>query len=128
MIKFSRFILIFSGTIFSAFIFLVGLYAASPDFRGVVTGTIAGDSDIPVVRNDDFKADAYETGFPEEMADIVDENPQETALFPVAEDPGAEAAEDEPERLIVDKQYHEDCGTGEGYWVITYSDGSTEIE
>ena len=27
-----------------------------------------------------------------------------------------------------DKEYHEDCGTGKGYWVITYSDGSTSVE
>ena len=26
------------------------------------------------------------------------------------------------------KEYHEDCGTGKGYWVITYEDGSTSIE
>lgn len=30
--------------------------------------------------------------------------------------------------VIIDKEYHEDCGTGKGYWVITYSDGSTSIE
>ena len=32
------------------------------------------------------------------------------------------------EKVIIDKQYHEDCGTGKGYWVITYDDGTTEIE
>jgi hypothetical protein len=34
----------------------------------------------------------------------------------------------EQERVIVNKEYHEDCGTGKGYWVITYDDGTTEIE
>ena len=33
---------------------------------------------------------------------------------------------DEP--LIIDKEYHEDCGTGEGYWIIKYEDGSVKIE
>ena len=38
------------------------------------------------------------------------------------------ADNDGAERTIVDKTYHEDCGTGKGYWVITYSDGSTAVE
>ena len=29
---------------------------------------------------------------------------------------------------VVNKEYHEDCGTGEGYWIIQYSDGSVEVE
>ena len=29
---------------------------------------------------------------------------------------------------IIDKEYHEDCGTGEGYWIIKYEDGTMEIE
>ncbi len=29
---------------------------------------------------------------------------------------------------IIERTYHEDCGTGKGYWVIKYSDGSYGIE
>ncbi len=118
---------------FSAFVFLIGLYAASPGFREQITGMVAGDSDIPVVRNDtvaiDMSTDVLETEDLQDSAYSDDIDPsmilmdlgddEETALSP-----GASS----DERYIVDKEYHEDCGTGEGYWVITYSDGTTEIE
>ncbi len=123
---------------FSAFVFLIGLYAASPGFREQITGAVAGDSDIPVIRTGaaavDAKAmdadkDVPEAEDSEDLAPSDDFEPsmilmdlgndEETALSPGAVP---------DERCIVDKEYHEDCGTGEGYWVITYSDGTTEIE
>ena len=36
--------------------------------------------------------------------------------------------DDVKKAAIVDKEYHEDCGTGEGYWIIRYSDGTVEVE
>ncbi len=133
MRKFTTVILILSGTMFSAFVFLIGLYAASPGFREQITGAVTGDSDIPVIRNDaavmDVSMDVPETEESEDAthSDDIDPsmilmdlgNDEETALSPGATLDG---------RYIVDKEYHEDCGTGDGYWVITYSDGTTEIE
>ena len=46
----------------------------------------------------------------------------------VAEKNGTGEDKKAKQPVIVDKEYHEDCGTGKGYWVITYSDGSTSIE
>ncbi len=40
----------------------------------------------------------------------------------------ADSIEEQQKLQIIDKEYHEDCGTGKGYWVITYSDGSTSVE
>ncbi len=134
MRRISTFLLILSGTLFSVFIFIVALYAIVPDFREFVNTSVAGDGDIPVVNN---AGETIDADMPEETAvketvvkeavisPIADE---ETALSPEpVKEPDPEPAA-EPERVIVDKQYHEDCGTGEGYWVITYSDGSTEVE
>ena len=41
---------------------------------------------------------------------------------------GTEEDNSDKEPVIVDKEYHEDCGTGEGYWIIKYEDGTTVIE
>ncbi len=138
MRRFTTVILILSGTMFSAFIFVLGLYAASPGFREQLTGAVAGDSDIPVIRNDavavDMNKDIQEAKEQEaeetEAASPSDDIDPSMILMDLGHDEetalSSEATSDG--RYIVDKEYHEDCGTGEGYWVITYSDGSTKIE
>ena len=103
---FTTVILILSGTMFSAFIFLVGIYAASPGFREHLTGAVAGDSNIPVIRNDGARLNTIEN--------------EETAL--------SHGALDTEERTVVDREYNVDTEGGEGYWIITYSDGTTETE
>ncbi len=124
---FTTFILILSGTMFSGFIFIVALYAVVPEFRNYLTGSISGDSDIPVVSNVNTTAELLQ----EETVDLGME--EEIALSPMistypVKEQEAEEMVSEKEPVIVDKQFHEDCGTGEGYWVITYSDGTTRIE
>jgi hypothetical protein len=124
---FTTFILILSGTMFSGFIFIVALYAVVPEFRNYLTGSISGDSDIPVVSNVNTTAELLQ----EETVDLGTE--EEIALSPMistypVKEQEAEEMVSEKEPVIVDKQFHEDCGTGEGYWVITYSDGTTRIE
>ena len=49
-------------------------------------------------------------------------------LTPLSASPDVSSKSTEKKPVIIDKEYHEDCGTGEGYWVITYSDGSTVVE
>jgi hypothetical protein len=150
MKRFTSFLLILSGTIFSLFIFVVGMYAMVPGFRDTVTRAIGRDGDIPVVSGDDsFEEDSAaqlvtEIEEEEEVAlssgegeALFREEGELTADDAVSVEAGEitesgavadEAKESDTERLIVDKEYHEDCGTGEGYWVITYDDGTTEIE
>ena len=54
-------------------------------------------------------------------------NESEYAEREIAVDAAAEDDNDK-EPVIIDKEYHEDCGTGEGYWIIKYEDGTTAIE
>ncbi len=39
-----------------------------------------------------------------------------------------DVTENENKPAVVDKEYHEDCGTGKGYWIIRYADGSVGVE
>ena len=129
MRKVLTFLLIFTGTVFAVFLFNLMLYACWPEYHDVLSASIAAstDDDIPVVTPVMVKE------IPEQPQVTVEPEVGSTALFT-----GIETVEDEgvaltaqpqaQEPIIVDKQYHEDCGTGKGYWVITYSDGSTRIE
>lgn len=72
------------------------------------------NADMP----DDKKAD-------EDLADananvITNVKPEKTSQ--------SEGVSQSKKPIVIDKEYHEDCGTGEGYWVLTYSDGSVVIE
>lgn len=49
-------------------------------------------------------------------------------LTPLSASPDEMPESTQKKPAIIDKEYHEDCGTGKGYWVITYSDGTTAIE
>ena len=73
-------------------------------------------------KNDNSEAE----GEPERILipeDILED--YESSLTPLSAVPDSST---EKTAVIVGKEYHEDCGTGKGYWVITYSDGSTVIE
>ncbi len=130
--------LIVSGTIFSIFIFNLIMYATVPAYRSLLVGSVHSDADIPVVGagvgiNDDFSFEV------EKENDFVPMNSSKESIEAMIMEidasydvPLADAVENtapaEPQKQIIDKEYHEDCGTGKGYWVITYEDGSTEIE
>ena len=62
------------------------------------------------------------------LIDIPEQD--ENAGFPLSASYEKEAkSEETPAKpSVVNKEYHEDCGTGEGYWIIQYSDGSVEVE
>ena len=126
MRKVLTFTLIFAGTVFVVFLFNIMMYATVPEYHDAISAAVASSKDdIPVVTPDmvtDPAAAKEATEEPPVFLDVEDEN---VALSFEAE---VEEEKDDPELIIVDKQYHEDCGTGKGYWVITYSDGSTVIE
>jgi hypothetical protein len=103
----------------------------------MLSEAIGKQEDIPVVDvSTDLVADST---FSEESTDAVSLNASTKTLeemllemgaydeVPLAADVNSAGAEADT-RQIVDKEYHEDCGTGKGYWVITYDDGSTSIE
>lgn len=123
-------------SLLSVFIFNIFLYALSPSYRELFQGIVYSDDGIPVVYVSNPDVNAYDPGKPDydNTREIL---PVETPLA-VSPNEGVEgttnaAAEseesvDEENPSIVDRNYYEDCGTGKGYWVITYSDGSTSIE
>ena len=133
MRKVLTFLFIFTGTVFSVFIIGLALYTLSPDLHDAISAAVSSTDDIPVVTPEMVKEKTEPTGAldTEEAtkisgtdasinSDAVTVEDEEVALS------GSASTENKP--VIVDKEYHEDCGTGEGYWVITYSDGSTAIE
>ena len=128
MRKILTFLIIFGGTVSCVLMFGIVLYAIAPEYRQVVT-VLVEDDDIPVVtvsqqpvpdkniENEETKP-AYEKK-PDSYYKItyIENEPVATESEPT-----------EKEAAIIDRQYHEDCGTGKGYWVITYEDGTMEIE
>ena len=131
--------LILSGTIFSIFIFNLVMCTMVPSYRAMLSETMGKQEDIPVV---DVSTDlVVDSSFPEESTDAVSlnastENTEEMLIemgaydeVPLAADVDSATGESKEKELqIVGKEYHEDCGTGKGYWVITYEDGSTSVE
>ncbi|MBP3273682.1 MAG: hypothetical protein J6L93_01635 [Butyrivibrio sp.] len=122
------FLSIFAGTVLCVFVFNIVLYSAVPTYRYLLAGFVADDNiptvtvtDVPKVQEDinldnaviepEVKPDSYY-----KITYINNDS------IPLDDQPA------EAEHVIVDKEYHEDCGTGKGYWVITYDDGTTEIE
>ncbi len=133
----SQIILILSGTIFSIFIFNLVMCTMVPSYRAMLSEAVGKNEDIPVV--DVSKDNIADSSFDEEYSDAVSlnastENLEEMLIEMGAYDEvplaaGVDTANAEADsRQIVGKEYHEDCGTGKGYWVITYEDGSTEVE
>ncbi len=133
----SQIILILSGTIFSIFIFNLVMCTMVPAYRTMLSEAMGKQEDIPVVDvSTDLVADST---FSEESTDAVSLNASTQTLEEMLLEMGAydevplsadidSASGEAPQPQIVDKEYHEDCGTGKGYWVITYEDGSTSIE
>lgn len=154
MKRFVGLTLAFSGAILGLFLVNLILYAYNPKYHEALEAAVAGDSHIPVVTADGKKTyNVQKTSEVDEsrtnsiqVASGVDGNKNdngqaEKSLIEISEqddNAGVPLAasyekevkpEDEPAKpSIVDKEYHEDCGTGEGYWIIHYSDGSVEVE
>ncbi len=119
---------IFAGTVLCVFIFNIVLYSAVPAYRYLLEDVVADDNipTVTVTNEPDLQQDISidnEVFEPEKKPDSY------YKLTYINNEPVAlDGQPKEIERVIVDKEYHEDCGTGKGYWVITYDDGTTEIE
>ena len=119
---------IFEGTVLCVFVFNIILYSAVPAYRYLLEGLVADDN-IPTVTVTDVPKVQEDT----DLDNIASESEKKPDSYykityinndsvPLEEQPT------DKERGIIDKEYHEDCGTGKGYWVITYDDGTTEVE
>lgn len=150
MNKALTFIMIFMGTVFTVFLLNIVLYALVPGYHDTISSMISPDDDIPVVEvnraENGSQTEVELTEFApgketdatlsevsagkETEASLENLKDEEVPMAASAEDTAKAASESNTATAlqIINKEYHEDCGTGEGYWVITYSDGSVGIE
>ncbi len=137
MRKFVKIAMIFVGTVLGIFIFNLVLYANSPGYRKTLGGMVEEKSYEQQEAVEDAKVQATQSSTSEdapapstEVVETVPDTKSVEEASPVTETEAVpETSEpDVEEKVIVDKTYHEDCGTGKGYWVITYSDGSVGLE
>ena len=122
------FLSIFAGTVLCVFVFNIVLYSAVPAYRYLLEGLVADDN-IPTVTVTDVPKVQEDVNL-DNMVSEPEKKPDSYYKITYINNDSI-PLEDQPseaEHVIVDKEYHEDCGTGKGYWVITYDDGTTEIE
>ncbi|SDA53357.1 hypothetical protein SAMN02910275_01048 [Butyrivibrio sp. INlla18] len=137
MRKFVKIAMIFVGTVLGIFIFNLVLYANSPGYRKTLGGMVEEKSYEQQEAVEDAKVQAAHSSTSEDApapsTEVVETVPDTKPVEEVAPDTKSETETETPEpeaeeKVVVDKTYHEDCGTGKGYWVITYSDGSVGLE
>lgn len=125
------------GAVFSVFVMNLMLYSLLPGYRSALLLTVRYlKSDIPVIeveKDNDLPAreSVQANTHTKEISD------EDTALSPDFENIRDEeiitytenSEKDEQNKpQIIERTYYEDCGTGHGYWLIKYSDGSYGIE
>ena len=131
MRKVLTFVFIFSGTIFAVFILNIVMYALVPVYHDTIESALGRD-EIPVVTGSTVESTVGSTVIESEpvatVSNPVDELVKETDNVFVFTSGGSDYVENDCEPIIIDREYHEDCGTGKGYWVLTYADGTVVIE
>ena len=131
MRKVTAFLMIFAGTMACVFVFNIALYTMLPEYKNMIR-VMVPDRDIPVVTvSDETVSEEDITKSRNDESDIMQNIKPDSYYKLTYIENESVALKDSPsdnKHVIVDKQYHEDCGTGKGYWVITYDDGTTEIE
>ncbi|MCR5670456.1 MAG: hypothetical protein K6G10_05580, partial [Butyrivibrio sp.] len=108
--------LVISGTLVGAFVFNLVMYIMVPSYHEALTEAVTNETSIPVVMVSAEDNTAAEKAIDEDKMPLSGTMTADEAL--PASFTGTNAEQEEPKKLqIIDKQYHEDCGTGEGYWV-----------
>jgi hypothetical protein len=125
--------LFFAGAIFIIFLVNLFLYSFNPKYHSAMVEAVTGkeEEEIPVVdinRDFEFELSSDENVINRDIIyeEMEDEDIPLSAIYLNGND--AESDEEANAPVIIDKEYHEDCGTGEGYWIIRYEDGTVEIE
>ena len=126
MKKISGLFLVIPISFVFVFVLNIMLYTTVPFYREALNGAL-GKDDIPVV-----EASNDPVTYADDIT-MIEDDVTATAAEGITTDfiiktSAKDSPEKEPEKIIIDKVYYEDCGTGEGYWVITYSDGSKIVE
>ena len=115
------------GAVFSVFVLNLILYSFVPAYRGALIMMTHPVKDIPVIEaQNDIIPDEEPVVIYTDTREIDDED---IALSPeIKSDEKILEKNEENKPQIIERTYYEDCGTGHGYWVIKYSDGSYGIE
>lgn len=144
---------VFLGALVCVLTFSFLLCTTVPGYRNIISSAVASDSAFPTVEvsegvtvvkdNSDFKLIGKNAGSKKDSVVAKEDNDDAATTSRKAADEyfdnlaKKKAAEDsydegdssfDKELVVVDRTYYEDCGTGEGYWVLTYSDGSKKVE
>ena len=101
-----------------------------PAYHDALESAVVGDSEIPTVVVDENR-DAvviHKSIYASAEADEESVTEIDTTNLSFEEEVVPLSGEIDSEKRIVDKTYYEDCGTGNGYWIIKYEDGSTSVE
>ncbi len=126
--------LMVSGLVFLFFLVNILMYRYVPAYHDALEEAVAGDSHIPVVVVNEESStqidERYEYIIIDEKSGTITEDEMVPLAPEIPSDEEEECAtcELQSEKQIIDKTYYEDCGTGKGYWVIKYDDGSTSVE
>ncbi len=130
MRKAITFTLIFIGTISSVFIFNLMMYALVPVYHDAISAAVASSGDdIPVITPDMVRSESEDAAASAmNSAGITKLSLTQTKTLEDSEVALSATVEEGKKPIVIDKVYHEDCGSGKGYWVITYDDGSVGIE
>ena len=121
--------MLISGAVFSVFVLNIILYSFVPAYRGALMMAMPKDDDhIPVIaaEGESFFDTSEPIVIHTDTKEIIEDD---TALSPAFENSQENfKKEDQNKPQIIERTYYEDCGTGHGYWVLKYSDGSYGIE
>ena len=148
MKRFVGIAIVFSGMTFSFFLINIILYMYNPVYHNLLQDAVYGKSDIPVVDTSGREIDTgmeivtgRDAAVDEAVEDVSLKTAEDVSLktsddemitATISEDreeiPLASLSENTEQPVIISKEYHEDCGSGKGYWVITYEDGSVGVE
>ena len=131
MRRFTMCTLIISGIVLAIFGVNIVLYCYVPAYHDALESAVAGDSEIPTVVIDENKAAVViqkNLYVNTEDADNADQELTELGTADLMEEEVPLSGNVDCEKRVVEKTYYEDCGTGNGYWIIKYEDGSTSVE
>lgn len=124
--------MVFMGLMACVIVFNIILCEAVPEYKDFLTAAVAEETTPPFVKASTVNVTKKNEEKTEEKTEeklTLEELKEKYDISALESSSSSSGADnDGAERTIVDKTYHEDCGTGKGYWVITYSDGSTAVE
>ncbi|RKM60945.1 hypothetical protein D6856_07815 [Butyrivibrio sp. XB500-5] len=132
---------VFLGALVCVLLFNILLCAIMPAYKDMISSAAKNDSNIPVVEVSEGVTIVKENNEVRYITDGADSFKDEDTSMKAANEyfdnldkkdsakEGVDSEDDfEDEPVIIDRTYYEDCGTGKGYWVLTYSDGRKIVE